>query len=646
MPNDQITINLTDTIPPQNQATIDLNGDTGNTYDKTQLDTKLGEAKLGVKGSAKQANSPTIYDPIVFPFGLFESYKVVEPITSPNNWGNLTVTQTELDENTVYFNVENGVVTKFKQPIISGKSAYELAVDNGFVGTEAEWLETLKPSSDLRKALRSFEDSTVTDFYNVVFDPPADGFWRNDLTPVIEADSAFSRTGVQVANLHPNAKKIKVTGDFTDDSSIIAYMAGYNSYTNVVTVIYSGSNTDSNELIIDVDRVAYDGYLFSFKDGTPFTLQEEITTGTPTEEDAVKKYIDDENHKIISLINTSPSNPVSGANAAIIDAYSKWGVSPTNTAAGNSVAMNNAINDAYVSGRKIILPAAVIEHNGFIYKEGVNIEGAGMWGTVLKSMSADAAFKDLDTSNTNIFIPGSIRGLSLDGNNIGTIGLELSNSQDFITRDVLFIGFTNHAVKFIGQLQHSFYDCLVNSCSNGFLILAADSTYYGYMQSNLLQYQNVYFSQIDNLCMDFDRASNVALRSCNFEACGIYGNENTGAVRARRMSPANEGIDFTFDNCWSEGVRGAFLNISESTGGTTSIRDTMVFSHGNGGGLNSGSAIINNGAKVLITGSTAFKGFTTSVTTKNNGTTRMDGLVTIGTTVEETGGTFKSASYT
>lgn len=30
------------------------------------------------------------------------------------------------------------------QPLVSGKSAYQIAVDNGFVGTEAEWLESLR----------------------------------------------------------------------------------------------------------------------------------------------------------------------------------------------------------------------------------------------------------------------------------------------------------------------------------------------------------------------------------------------------------------------------------------------------------------------------------------------------------------------
>lgn len=42
----------------------------------------------------------------------------------------------------LYFKNENGEFVEV--PTIRGRSAYQVAVDNGFDGTEAEWLETLK----------------------------------------------------------------------------------------------------------------------------------------------------------------------------------------------------------------------------------------------------------------------------------------------------------------------------------------------------------------------------------------------------------------------------------------------------------------------------------------------------------------------
>ena len=38
-------------------------------------------------------------------------------------------------------------ITKVSSTELSGKSAYEIAVENGFSGTEKEWLETLKGST-------------------------------------------------------------------------------------------------------------------------------------------------------------------------------------------------------------------------------------------------------------------------------------------------------------------------------------------------------------------------------------------------------------------------------------------------------------------------------------------------------------------
>lgn len=71
----------------------------------------IANAKSGIKGNATQSNAPTPYDAVTYPNGLFETYVVREPLTMPNNWGS-AVTQAELDGNTVYFDVKNGVITK------------------------------------------------------------------------------------------------------------------------------------------------------------------------------------------------------------------------------------------------------------------------------------------------------------------------------------------------------------------------------------------------------------------------------------------------------------------------------------------------------------------------------------------------------
>lgn len=79
---------------------------------KSPMSNIYDKVTSGIKGNATQANAPTPYTAEDFPNGLFETYVVRTPLTMPNSWGS-AVTQAELDANFVYFDVDNGVVSKF-----------------------------------------------------------------------------------------------------------------------------------------------------------------------------------------------------------------------------------------------------------------------------------------------------------------------------------------------------------------------------------------------------------------------------------------------------------------------------------------------------------------------------------------------------
>lgn len=110
----------------------------------------------GINGAATESNAPNMGT------GFFR-YIVTEPITTGSAWG-VEVTQTELDDNWVFFNVKDGVITKDSKPIQKGDSAYQVALDNGFVGTEAEWLSSLGANvlkEELSKSLYVFKDADL-----------------------------------------------------------------------------------------------------------------------------------------------------------------------------------------------------------------------------------------------------------------------------------------------------------------------------------------------------------------------------------------------------------------------------------------------------------------------------------------------------
>ena len=100
----------------------------------------------GVKGVATQSNAPTPYSEETHPDGLFERYVVSAPLTSPNSWGNIDVIQAELDDNYVFFNVTNGMVSKelsaktiadpAKLPLYSAIKSANIAAGTQFIDDE------------------------------------------------------------------------------------------------------------------------------------------------------------------------------------------------------------------------------------------------------------------------------------------------------------------------------------------------------------------------------------------------------------------------------------------------------------------------------------------------------------------------------
>ena len=62
---------------------------------------------------------------------------------------------------------ENGNVVLKNSSVTAGKSAYEIAVDNGFVGTETEWLESLKgePGKDGAPGADGYTPVKGTDYW-------------------------------------------------------------------------------------------------------------------------------------------------------------------------------------------------------------------------------------------------------------------------------------------------------------------------------------------------------------------------------------------------------------------------------------------------------------------------------------------------
>ena len=68
---------------------------------------------------------------------------------------------------------------------VNGKSAYQVAIDNGFVGTQAQWLDSLKGNSTYKEWLENGGVGTYEDFLNEIVEPV-----RTEVNRIISAQHA------------------------------------------------------------------------------------------------------------------------------------------------------------------------------------------------------------------------------------------------------------------------------------------------------------------------------------------------------------------------------------------------------------------------------------------------------------------------
>lgn len=170
----QITINVTDYISPINQATIDLNGNTGNTYSKTQLDAKIADNLAAMQSSYLGVATTTTTPPATGAYW----YRV----DAPGTYMGVTVTAEDFkDANGNYFDVtievKDGVAVKkvrekpkgldgktievwSEKPFVSGSQTFHLekiwesntdTLATDIPGTSDKWVEVFSGGGEVIK---------------------------------------------------------------------------------------------------------------------------------------------------------------------------------------------------------------------------------------------------------------------------------------------------------------------------------------------------------------------------------------------------------------------------------------------------------------------------------------------------------------
>jgi len=241
---------------------------------RTPTSELLSFVKSGVTGTATESNSPTTWtsgDP-----DLYESYLVVEPITTGSAWG-IEVTQTNLDENFVYFNVKNGVVTLFMTDKINGKDAYQSYLDTTTDSppkTEAEWADldisdgsvTPEKTNFANTAFifsnaQRFDKTTVTAnyFVNAVYGTLASnsGYVASDFIYVGDCASITMTTLIHIAFYAENNEGSYISGrEYGGDTIDVPTTANYCRVS-----VWNDLSVDAFQLEKGIYKTTYQNYV-------------------------------------------------------------------------------------------------------------------------------------------------------------------------------------------------------------------------------------------------------------------------------------------------------------------------------------------------------------------------------------------------
>lgn len=304
------------------------------------------------------------------------------------------------------------------------------------------------------------------------------------------------------------------------------------------------------------------------------------------------------------------------ASSASINEGNVWrpAILEANTAQQNADLINADIVSATSVFGSVILPAGSYNCRTINYNPAVKLYGQSRVGTELVSTNAEPLISYTSTT----FVGGAqVSNLKLNGDEIGTIGLQVYSTAGFDFNNLVFRDFTVRHVDLQAALIGTFYRCNMRGAPEGIKNLAA-STNIGTLNANLVTFRDCVWHTIDDWAINWNEGASIQfLGGCNFEYCGTSGDSATGVIKATNMCNAgveSEGIGILLDGAWGEYNNGTMFQISGSTTSNTgrhAIRNSM-FQYGspvpatmnfNGGELLIDNSNLNSGGVTIVNGS-------------------------------------------
>jgi len=248
----------------------------------------------------------------------------------------------------------------------------------------------------------------------------------------------------------------------------------------------------------------------------------------------------------------------------------------SNTSQENADIINGAVQRAIPTKGEIIINQTPITLDFWpcrtiTWDNRVNVKAAGTWGaTKLGSTHAEPLI--VSTRTSLIDSRGNLENIWLDGNGIGTIGIDSNTNIYFNYNKVDIRNFTQIGIKTVSHILGTFTQLKINNCSIGWHSREQDGITFGsayapqtgYMASNAVILRDCYFTSCSTFAIDKDKGSGIHLNNCNFEQNGTANNNATGVIKFTNMSP-DGGISLVMNGCWLETNNGSHFQLSSNT---------------------------------------------------------------------------------
>ncbi|WP_312306241.1 hypothetical protein [Chryseobacterium sp.] len=579
---DLVLIKKVSDLSNESDPALILTANTAGNLTKTNFSEIKSSVTSGVKGEAIPTSSPTTWNP--GDPDLYEKWDVKTAGTYTNfkdsSDAALVVTTDDLADNFVQFWVKNGVSQKVlsQKPENQAKTVYDPTDDVNPATMKAaadRWDKTLV-------TLRSFVEPLDTTIWESMPFPAGETNGAVLDTTMNAIPNQYGVYGVIPASSLANVTKLKLKADGMDIfGGGVAWWIGRRADNTHDALVSGRISSGVAEITLDPQ---YTAYLYSRPTFGPPTLEKQPKVILPVEEDSVMKRI--------SLMASGYSG--------VLD-LATLGLKESNTAEQNTTIINQAIESqaGKSDAKHIKFPGGQFKVNEIKLKPGTAISGAGYIHTRLytdEGSTARTIFRQDDGQAAR----GSIRDIFVDARNTTEGGIYLNNTYDFQISNLVLYCTKQFGIWHRGGLCHSIENVYFMGADIG-----VKTTHLTAMATNLIVYNRLFFVKQVKKCVELNEGSNYCFTSCIFEDSGTSGDDSTGGVHAIGLSPNGEGVDVTFNNCYSEGVRGGFIYKIENCYGNSAIRDCMLYNGGNGAGIIT-NAVVNFNSRLLISGTTRF----------------------------------------